>query len=345
MKPYYYQAPEGNFGDDLNGWLWEELAPGRWSADDGDDLFCGIGTIIGNDMPGAQRINVFSSGIGYRPVPADFASPRWRVMALRGPLTAQVVGRPDLAVADGALLLSTLPRLKPLPAEMRRGTIFIPHYEAIAEGPWDEACRLAGVELVDPRQCAHRVIDQIRHARLVIADSMHAAIIADTMRVPWVPVASSRRINSFKWLDWTLSLDLPYEPAPLPSVSLHALYEGQVQRCIGQDFRLPRPTGEKALSHYRRMMRRERNRLWMRARPKLKHHLRSLPGRIAMPGVLQKAAMRWELRHRERLGAKLYQLSHEPGFLSGDAIFARRVDQLTGALHRLLATHQMPVRL
>ncbi|WP_254657115.1 polysaccharide pyruvyl transferase family protein [Sphingobium fuliginis] len=188
MKLYYYRAPQGNFGDDLNGWLWEELAPGRWSDEDDGELFCGIGTIIGNDMPQAKRIRVFSSGIGYRPVPADFDSGRWKVTALRGPLTAQVVGRPERAVADGALLLSTLPRLKPLAEEERHGTIFIPHYEAMDEGPWERACGLAGVELVDPRQCAHRVIERIRSARLVIADSMHAAIIADTMRVPGCPL-------------------------------------------------------------------------------------------------------------------------------------------------------------
>src|SRR3546814_2815542 len=122
------------------------------------------------------------------------------------------------------------------------------------EGPWERACELAGVELVDPRQCAHRVIERIRTSRLVIADSMHAAIIADTMRVPWVPVASSRRINSFKLLDWTLSLDLPYEPVALPSITLRAYSEGQVQRCIGQDFRLPRPGSEEHTSELQSLM-------------------------------------------------------------------------------------------
>ena len=94
LKIFYYQAPQGNFGDDLNGWLWEELAPGRWSGDE-STLFCGIGTIIGNSLPtAATRIRVFSSGIGYRPVPADFTSTRWDVVALRGPLTAQPGGGP-----------------------------------------------------------------------------------------------------------------------------------------------------------------------------------------------------------------------------------------------------------
>ena len=100
MKLFYYRAKEGNFGDDLNGWLWEELAPGRWS-DEADTLFCGIGTIIGNHMPPASRIRIFSSGLGYRPVPEDFSTDRWDVVALRGPLTARVVNRPDRAIADG----------------------------------------------------------------------------------------------------------------------------------------------------------------------------------------------------------------------------------------------------
>jgi succinoglycan biosynthesis protein ExoV len=336
MKLYYYRAPQGNFGDDLNGWLWEELAPGRWSDADDGDLFCGIGTIIGNAMPGAGRISVFSSGIGYRPVPADFSSPRWSVQALRGPLTAAVVGRPDLAVADGALLLSTLPRLKPLPSAQRRQTILIPHYEAMEEGPWADACALAGVELVDPRQCAHQVIGRIRQARLVIADSMHAAIIADTLRVPWVPVTSSPRINSFKWLDWTLSLDLPYEPVALPPISLRGWHEGWVQRCIGQDYRLPRPDRDSALHHYRRMMRREQHARWVAMRPKIRHHLRALPGRLPAPGFVRKTAAGWEERHVERVGGALHRLSGRPGFLSETPIFQRRVDQLSGALDRLL---------
>lgn len=335
MKLFYYQAASGNFGDDLNGWLWEELAPGRWS-DENDVLFCGIGTIIGNELPPARKVRVFSSGIGYRPVPSDLPGTRWEIAALRGPLTAEVLGRPELAVADGALLLSTLPRLAPLPAEQRRQTIFIPHYEAMAEGDWNEACQRAGVDLVDPRQCAHHVIDRIRQARLVIADSMHAAIIADTLRVPWVPVASSRRINSFKWLDWTLSLNLPYEPSRLPPVSMRAAYEGEVQRLIGQDFRLARPSRERALSHYRRMMRREARGWWRELRPKLRHHLRAAPGRLPTGAGGRRWMARRDAGQLDRVAAALERMSREPGYLSGEQIFAQRVEQLQTAFSALL---------
>jgi len=335
MRLFYYRAAEGNFGDDLNSWLWEELAPGRWS-DEADTLFCGIGTIIGNAMPPASKIRVFSSGLGYRPRPSDFASDRWDVVALRGPLTAHVLGQPERAIADGALLLSTLERLRPIAASERGAPILIPHYEAMNECDWPAICAQAGIGLVDPRQCAHQVIDRIRHARLVIADSMHAAIIADTMRVPWIPVSSSGRINSFKWLDWTMSLDLPYEPIALPIASLDGAYRDQVRRIIGEHYRLTRPNPERALAHQRRMTRNEQRPWWMSVRPRMKHHLLALPRRLPQPAIVARAIAQRDRRQTERLGAMLYGLKSATGFLSGDRIFAQRIDQLSVEFDKLL---------
>ena len=335
MKLFYYRAPSGNFGDDLNGWLWEELAPGRWN-DDADTLFCGIGTIIGNAMPPASKIRIFSSGLGYRPVPSDFTSARWDVVALRGPLTAQVLGRPDLAIADGALLLSTLDRLKPALDAARGDVILIPHYEAMEEGDWGIACAAAGVGLVDPRQCAHRVIDRIRHARLVIADSMHAAIIADTLRVPWVPVSTSGRINSFKWLDWTMSLNLPYLPTVLPIGNLASVYQDRVRRVLGENFRLPAPSPDRALRHQKRMTQKEQRAWWLSFKPRLKHHLLALPKRLPQPDMVRHAVRRWDDRQGERISGLLLQLKDQTGFLSGDRIFAQRVDQLSVAFHDMI---------
>lgn len=52
----------------------------------------------------------------------------------------------------------------------------------------------------------------ILQAQLVISEAMHAAIIADSMRVNWVPVVASHNINTFKWLDWLSMLDITYQP-------------------------------------------------------------------------------------------------------------------------------------
>jgi hypothetical protein len=44
---------------------------------------------------------------------------------------------------------------------------------------------------------------------------MHGAIIADTFRVPWVPISTRPSINTFKWLDWSESMGLEYRPTNL----------------------------------------------------------------------------------------------------------------------------------
>lgn len=34
MKLYYYESKEGNFGDDLNRWLWDSIFPGFFDSDE-----------------------------------------------------------------------------------------------------------------------------------------------------------------------------------------------------------------------------------------------------------------------------------------------------------------------
>jgi len=47
---------------------------------------------------------------------------------------------------------------------------------------------LAGVTFLDPFEDSEKMVQRIRRAKLVIADAMHAAIVADALRVrgfPW----------------------------------------------------------------------------------------------------------------------------------------------------------------
>ena len=60
------------------------------------------------------------------------------------------------------------------------------------------------------------VIRAIAQSRLVIAESMHAAILADAFRVPWIAVSTSHSINSFKWQDWAATVNVAYKPYHVP---------------------------------------------------------------------------------------------------------------------------------
>jgi succinoglycan biosynthesis protein ExoV len=221
----YTDEGKTNFGDDLNRWLWNRLLG---SALEGRDevYFAGIGTVISKGLlPPNKQYIVLGSGVGYDILPDDVGGPSWEILAVRGPLTAKVLGLPAAkAVTDAAALLRLLPECEPLPESEQAGIVFMPHYSTLADGNWERVCELAGVTFLDPFEDSEKMVQRIRRAKLVIADAMHAAIVADALRVPWIPVALSPQSNTFKWLDWTRSLGLPYEPVYLgASTALEAI--------------------------------------------------------------------------------------------------------------------------
>ena len=216
MKIHRIEEVHGNFGDELNHWLWETLLPDAWSGDD-DVLFVGIGTILDKNLPPARIRVVFGTGVGYTSAPPDLSadSTRWRIYGVRGPLTARALKLDQrFAMTDPAILLATLKEFEGL---RRRGVIFIPHWKSVRYGYWETVCKSLGVEFVDPCQDSRTVVGRIASAEKVIAESMHAAIIADAFRVPWIPVALSREVSPFKWVDWAASMDVPYSPVCLPA--------------------------------------------------------------------------------------------------------------------------------
>jgi succinoglycan biosynthesis protein ExoV len=334
MQLYYYRAPGGNFGDDLNAWLWERLAPGRWS-ERSDTLFSGIGTIIGNPMPpSTKRVVIFSSGFGYSKPPADWSSPKWQVAAVRGPLTARMLSlREEDAVADGALLLARFPELAPLLEIERSGTIFVPHHTSIKFPGWAEACKLAGVELVDPRYDSHAVVARIRSAKLVIAESMHAAIIADTLRVPWIPVATSSQIHTFKWLDWSLSLNVPFEPTRILAPSPMAVYDNMIVKLLGQNEHVEPATMNAALAHLRgKADRRPPSRF-------LKRNLRDRPLRALGRAPFQPLLGALESRRMPITVRGLEALKERSGYLSDANVLQSKVDELWSRFQDTLARY------
>ena len=220
MKLHYYRDASGNFGDDLNPWLWPRLLPGFF--DDRDDtLFLGIGTLLNHRAPAAPRKVVFGAGAGYGDPPV--LDERWEFHCVRGPLTAERLGLPpELAIADAAYLVT---KAYAAPGARRRGVAFMPHHFGTHDYDWRPLCRRAGLEYLDPAASVPHLLAKIAGARFVVAEAMHAAIIADAFRVPWIPVAIYQRISAFKWDDWCRSMELAYDP-----VRIEALYDNSSQR-------------------------------------------------------------------------------------------------------------------
>jgi succinoglycan biosynthesis protein ExoV len=217
MKIQLLKEVHGNFGDELNHWLWHALLPDVWSDGSDDVLFVGIGTILDKNLPPARIRIVFGTGAGYTAAPPDISanSSRWQIYGVRGPLTARVLKLDKrFVMTDPAILLATLQEFEGL---HRQGVIFIPHWKSVRYGRWETICNNLGIEFVDPCRDSKSVVRRIASAEKVIAESMHAAIIADAFRVPWIPIALSREVSPFKWVDWAASMDVPYSPVCLPA--------------------------------------------------------------------------------------------------------------------------------
>jgi succinoglycan biosynthesis protein ExoV len=326
-----------NFGDDLNRWLWPRLLPGLVGRDN-FTLFCGIGTILGRGLPAARRHVVFSSGVGYGPPPEGFGGDDWDVVCVRGPLTARVLGLPSSkAVADGALLLGSLPEYQPLPESERAGTIFMPHYDVLGSGDWPEICRRAGVEFVSPHLPSEEVLQRIRSAKLVLADAMHAAIVADVFRVPWIPLMTSDRINTFKWLDWTLSLDLPYKPLPIPSPTILESVRNRTLGLRGHRYSLKDATEEAAMRDFMRSRKLKEHRLWEPYSYWARRLTHSVPQRILELPIFS-AGLRDDTSKRlDRVAAAMRTAAQSASYLSEEKRFYGRVNELVEKLEEVKA--------
>lgn len=209
VKLHYCETRGGNFGDDMNLWFWDDVMP-HWRDIRPDTTMSGIGTLINQTMVASYpKILVCGSGTGYGKLAAknmDHVSFAW----VRGPHTAELLGlSKDAAVTDPACLVADLPRFATAKAH-KTGTVFVPHrLTANLNLDWQGIGQRAGLDVVLPMDDAVSVIERIRDADLVIAESMHGAIIADAFRVPWIAVAVSHHFNTFKWQDWSDSLEMP----------------------------------------------------------------------------------------------------------------------------------------
>ncbi|MGI8588346.1 MAG: hypothetical protein ACR2M0_11780 [Chloroflexia bacterium] len=212
MKLLYYEDPAGNFGDDLNPWLWPRLAPDLLDGD-GQTLFVGIGSILDERIPAVPLKVVFGTGIGYGRLPSIDES--WKIYCVRGPLTAQALGLPaDLALTDPAALVSAV--VRPDVPKLHAVSL-MPHFRTSgrAKGQGvdlETVCNDLGVNYINPSGGVEATIFGLQSSNLVIAEAMHGAIVADALRVPWVPVQIYDQISSLKWWDWCKSLGLEYVP-------------------------------------------------------------------------------------------------------------------------------------
>lgn len=217
MYLYYYKHGKDvkNFGDDLNPWIWDKLLPGLLD-DDKRIILIGIGTLINDQidylLPKESFKLVFSTGVGYGNGLLPHIDEKWKFYCVRGTLSARELNLPgNYALADGAILIRTV-----VDNTYTKKTkySFMPHIEqAIGSGErWKKVCEEIGFVYIDPRSDTEIVLQKICETEILVTEAMHGAIVADAMRVPWIPVTSHKKILSFKWDEWCMSINKEYSP-------------------------------------------------------------------------------------------------------------------------------------
>lgn len=160
MKPFHWESTHGNFGDDLNLWLWDFLLPGLRDVH-AQTLLVGVGTVLNTEiLPADGHKLVIGSGFGYGALPDMRDRSQWDVRSVRGPLTAEKAGLPiETGIVDPAVLVTEMPEFQNVSKNGKR--TFIPHWESAAAGLWPEICKTVGLSYLDPRGEAKAVIREI----------------------------------------------------------------------------------------------------------------------------------------------------------------------------------------
>ena len=218
MKLIWYRSDKGNFGDDLNPWLWEKLLPGRLDEDE-DVLLIGMGTLLETwfleKLPAESRKIVLGTGGGMEYPPPRLGAD-YTIFGVRGPLTAQYHNLPAaLALTDPAMCLGTM---WPRSGAARKGVGFMPHHTTAAMWPWQQTCAALDLVYVDPCAPWETTLNQIDGLEKLVTEAMHGAIVADAFRVPWLPVRISTGSYFGKWDDWASTVRMPVQFVTIPEL-------------------------------------------------------------------------------------------------------------------------------
>jgi hypothetical protein len=220
MRYLYYKSDRGNFGDDLNPWLWSKFF-GENNVDD-NNVLLGIGSILHNDieliksLKSNQRKIVFGAGV--RPSYTHFKTDKtWDIRFLRGPLSAGTFGNKYKYIADAAYAMRLTENFNELKNQDKKHEIgLMPYFKSMQYFDWEGICKLLGFKFISPysENGVEQTVKEIASCKVLITEAMHGAIVADILRVPWsryvlsTPFTEGPMVSEFKWADWLHSINL-----------------------------------------------------------------------------------------------------------------------------------------
>lgn len=225
MKLIYYKADIGNFGDDLNKWLWPKIFGENFFNDSKEDCFIGIGSILNEnsnlmlEVQNYENKHIFGSGVRSINTNLKFDS-SYNAVFYRGPFSAlKMEGKADNYISDSAYGIVFTDFYKKLLSEniKKHEISFIPYFRSENRTDWKKMCLLNGWNYISPtKNDIEFTLKEIAQSNYIITEAMHGAILADAFRVPWKRIRFHAHINEteavseFKWNDWLSSIGINF---------------------------------------------------------------------------------------------------------------------------------------
>lgn len=208
-----------NFGDDINPFILRRFLPKELIASK-NVCIVGIGTLLNNgllkEIDEYDKALVFCSGVGYGKHGELIGNPKLVYAGVRGPKSSNALNlKEEIAKTDAAILLYE----KKTKCTKRHRVTFIPHINTdwSSGNVMRRTCEELDINYMAPNSQLDEFIENINASDLVITEAMHGAIVADTLRVPWIPIKIHNALE-FKWQDWTGSMKLEYAPYDLAPI-------------------------------------------------------------------------------------------------------------------------------
>lgn len=88
------------------------------------------------------------------------------------------------------------------------------------------------IKLIDPTKDFNIVIQDLHETEILMAEAMHRAIVADSYRIPWIPIKYNKTINDFKWTDFCQSLGIKFNPNHVKTLYDKSFLEGILKNKI-----------------------------------------------------------------------------------------------------------------
>lgn len=224
MKIYAYQSPHGNLGDDLNHWLWPRVL----SADflKRQAVFMGIGSVLHPNhlktLPSHLDLIIFGAGCRSASNPFEDLNLNPQISMVRGPLSAKALNiHSDDAGLDAAYALQFTDEYTSLLSLPKRHKVtLIPYFRSGPLVHYSLLKKLKGWNLLrsDRYESIPHALRTIAESKFILTESLHGAILADSLRVPWMRLwyylerVDDKETGKFKWEDWQQSLKIEHIP-------------------------------------------------------------------------------------------------------------------------------------